>query len=68
MKPYERRAANAYPYYKLAVWDERNCTWREVKGTFETADRAANACPKGQRGRVSRFNEDGTRADERSIA
>lgn len=31
MKPYERIAANAYPYFKLATWDARSLTFRDGK-------------------------------------
>lgn len=34
MKPYERRAAQAYPYFKLARWDADSLTWRDGKKTF----------------------------------
>ena len=36
MRPFERRAASAYPYFKLARWDALNATWREGKRAYPT--------------------------------
>ncbi len=36
MKNHERRQINAFPYYKLAVWSERNCCWNDGKRVYET--------------------------------
>lgn len=38
MKPYERRAAGAETYYKLAAWDARNCCWADGKRAYVTTD------------------------------
>lgn len=38
MKPHERRQAGAYPYYKLAAWDERLQTFRDGKDSHETLE------------------------------
>lgn len=59
MKPYERRAADAYPYYKLAVWNERAFTWHDGKKAFPTEEEARRAAPKGAKCRVSRITEAG---------
>lgn len=40
MKPYERRAQGAYPYYKLATWDAISYTWRDGKRALATAGEA----------------------------
>lgn len=47
MKPHERRAANAYPYFKIAAWDERSFTWRDGKRAFpsEAAAKAEAKIP-----------------------
>lgn len=58
MKPYERRTANAYPYFKLATWDARNMTWRAGKAIFATEDEA-RASAKTGRFRVTRVTEAG---------
>ena len=34
MKPYQRRAIAAYPYYKVATWDGRWMVWRDGKRVF----------------------------------
>jgi hypothetical protein len=48
MKPYERRAAGAYPYFRLARWDDRNQSYRQLPGVFEKPEQAqqAAACNK----------------------
>jgi hypothetical protein len=61
MKPYERRAANAYPYYKLAEWDERNTCWKDGKQTFERIGLAMAAARKPGRYRISAINDAGRR-------
>lgn len=59
MKPYERRAADAYPYFKLATWDGRNLTWKDGKGVAETEAAARAAARRGGRYRISRIEESG---------
>jgi hypothetical protein len=59
MRPFERRAANAFPYFKLAVWDARNCTWRDGKKAFPTEAEARKAAGKPGKYRVSRVDESG---------
>ena len=59
MRPFERRAANAYPYFKLAVWDAARFTWRTGKHTFPTEEAARQSAPRGARCRVSRIDEYG---------
>jgi hypothetical protein len=50
MRAFERRATNAYPYFKLASWDSRNLVWRDGKKAFPTekAARAAAASAPGR--------------------
>ena len=63
MKPHERRAAGAYPYFKLAVWDPRHCTFKDGRGTFDT-ERAARAAARAPgKYRISRVTEDLGRID-----
>jgi hypothetical protein len=59
MKPYERRAANAWPYFKLATWDDRNMTWRDGKTVQETEPDARREARKPGRYRISRIDESG---------
>lgn len=57
MHPYERRETNAYPYFKLATWDDRFATWKAGKRVVET-EAAAVALAKGRgQFRVERFDE-----------
>jgi hypothetical protein len=59
MKPYERRKAQAYPYYKLAAWDAVSVCWRDGKPAFPTLrDARASATAPG-RYRISQVNESG---------
>jgi hypothetical protein len=37
MKPYQRRAARAYPYFKLAVWNSRSACWQDAASGFKRA-------------------------------
>jgi hypothetical protein len=59
MKPYERRAAGAYPFFKLAVWDVHMGTWRAGKRIHPTEQAARAEARPGGRYRVSRFTEGG---------
>jgi hypothetical protein len=62
MRPFERRAAGAYPFYKLATWDARLGTWRAGKRIHPTEEAARKEARGPGRYRVSRFTEAG--ADE----
>jgi hypothetical protein len=59
MRPFERRAAAAYPYFKLAAWDGRNLVWKAGKKTFPTEGAARAEAVKPGRYRVSRADESG---------
>lgn len=59
MRPYERREANAYPYFKLAVWDERNAVWKAGKTAQETEAACKALAKKPGRYRVSRCEDGG---------
>lgn len=59
MKPYERRATAAYPYFKLATWDARNLTWRDGKRVQETEAAARSEARTPGRYRISRIEEAG---------
>jgi hypothetical protein len=59
MKPFERRAAAAYPYYKLAVWDARNLTWMDGREAFPSEADAVAAAKAPGRYRVSRVTATG---------
>ena len=59
MRPFERRSGRAYPYFKLAVWDERAFTWRDGKRAFASEAEANRQAPKGAKCRISRVDEAG---------
>jgi hypothetical protein len=59
MKPHERRAANAYPYFKLATWDARNLCWRDGKYVCETEVAARADAKAPGRYRISRIDDSG---------
>jgi hypothetical protein len=61
MKPYERRAAAAWPYFKLAMWDDRTMTWRAGKRVLATEAEARDAATPGGRYRIECFEERGSR-------
>jgi hypothetical protein len=59
MRPFERRAAAAYPYFKLATWDGRNLVWKAGKKAFPTEAAARAEARKPGRYRVTRVEESG---------
>jgi hypothetical protein len=59
MKAYERREANAYPFFKLATWDGRAMVWKAGKTVQETEESCRALAKKPGRYRVSRFDESG---------
>ena len=61
MKPYQRRAAQAYPYFKLAEWDAHSLTWRDGKRAHPTEDAARSQAGPSGRYRISRIDEAGRR-------
>lgn len=63
MKAYERRERGAYPFFKLAVWDERNCVWKAGKVLFETEVRARASARKPGRYRLTRFEDGGSKSE-----
>ena len=63
MRPFERRAASAYPYYRLAIQDPLTFCLRQLPGTFATIGKAkADAKTPGQYA-ISVIEEDGTRRE-----
>ena len=63
MKPFERRAANAYPYFRLAVKDQRTLCLRQLPGVFETEAAARRAATKPGQYAIGRIDENGTRTE-----
>lgn len=57
MRHYERRLTGAFPYFKLAVYDERNFTFRDRRIAYETEAEARAAASRPGRYRVSRIEE-----------
>jgi hypothetical protein len=64
MKAHERREAGltGKPGFKIAAWDARSFTFREVKGTHDTEADARRSAKKPGKYRVSRV-VDGSWAD-----
>lgn len=69
MKKHERRAAQQFPYYKLAAYDPISLTWRDGKKAYASMDDAIADAFDGQGGqrpgqfRVSEVRENGERID-----
>jgi hypothetical protein len=59
MKQYQRRQANAYPYFKLATFDERSFTFRDGKVAYQTDHEAIEAAKKPGKYRLSIVTENG---------
>lgn len=59
MKHYERRTNDAFPYYKLATFDERSFTYRDGKVAYASEDDAKNAAKGSGKFRVSIVTEKG---------
>lgn len=59
MKHYERRTANAFPYFKLATFDERSFTYRDGKVAYQSEQEAQNAAKGKGKFRVSVVTENG---------
>jgi hypothetical protein len=59
MRPFERRAAAAWPYYKLASWDAELCAWKAGKRAHPTEGAARAEARAPGRYRVTRFTEGG---------
>jgi hypothetical protein len=59
MAPHARRAAGAYPYFKLAAWDAVSVCWRDGKPAYESQAAALAAARKPGRYRLSRVTESG---------
>ncbi len=63
LRQFERRAAGAFPYYKLAQWNQRSFTYSDGKVAFATEAEAREAARKPGQYRVSSVHEDGSRVD-----
>jgi hypothetical protein len=61
VKPFERRAAGAYPYFKLASWSERNQCWNDGKAVFETQAAAKAEASAPGKYRLSQITDAGRR-------
>ncbi len=59
MKPYQRRQAAAYPYYKLATWDPRSLTFRDGKIAFTSMRDALDSVTVEGKYRISEVTETG---------
>jgi hypothetical protein len=63
MKPYERRAQGAYPYFFLATWNTQWLCWQDGKQAYPSEDLAKQAAKSPGKYRISQINEDGGRQD-----
>ncbi len=59
MKAHELRAAGVAEYFKLAVWNDRLCTWRDGSKQFPSEAEAMAAAKGRGRYRMSRVTESG---------
>ena len=59
MRHFERRAANAFPYFKLAEWDATALTYRDGKRAFDSESAAQSSASKPGRYRLSRVTNAG---------
>ncbi len=61
MRAFERRAADAYPFFKVDVWDEAIGSWRASRTIYETrlAAIASTRIKKSGRYRIVAFAEYG---------
>jgi hypothetical protein len=59
MRPFERRAANAYPFFKLAAWDDAFGVWKAGKRLYPTEAEARASARSPGRYRVTRVTEGG---------
>lgn len=50
-KPYERRAAGSYPFYRLGVWEARSFTYRDRPATYENSGDAKAAATRNGPGK-----------------
>jgi hypothetical protein len=53
VKPYQRRQAGTFPYYKLATWEPRSFTFKDGKQAFTSREAAIAAVPGPGKYRVS---------------
>lgn len=64
MKPYERRATGAYPYYVLAKWNHLFVCFQDGGETFPSKEAAMKKAEKTPGTyRIAKVNEDGKRRD-----
>ncbi len=61
MRPFERRAANAFPYYKLAFWDAIRFAWNDDSLAHPTEQIARAAAKKPGKYRISEVTDSGRR-------
>jgi hypothetical protein len=59
MRPFERRAALAYPYFKLSVWDVRIACWKVLPKAYPSEGEARKQARKPGRYRLSQLEESG---------
>lgn len=63
MRQFERRAAGAYPYYKLAVWNPVTFSWQDGRRAHDSEQAATADARKPGRYRISAVHEEGRRID-----
>jgi hypothetical protein len=62
MRTFERRAAGAYPFYKLARWCGRSLCWKELRGSYPGRADAEGAAAAPGRYRVTEVRGPGEHA------
>jgi hypothetical protein len=43
----QRGSVRHETYYKIQVWEERSCAWKDIQRSYATADDARAAFPDG---------------------
>ena len=61
MKPYERRALNAYPYYTLATWVPHLLTYKDTSRSYDNIRIAKAAAKNEGKYRITMVTENGKR-------
>lgn len=60
LRPFERRAAGGFPYYRLAVWEPRSFTFKDNATPHATPEAAQAAARTPGKYRITEVSEDGT--------
>lgn len=50
------------PYFKVQVWEDRSCAWKDLQRSFDTVEAARCAFPAASVCRVMEISESGRKA------